>query len=98
MEKIKEIPYYGKCKEVVVIKSRPMKMTPFLIKLQKEKEKEHHLGYWKHFDFLEDIEKQAEEIWANEVNEEDLMNKAIAECIELDKKSGLLKGNRDNLD
>ena len=42
MEKIKEIPYYGKCKvkEVVVIKSRPMKMTPFLIKLQKEKEKE----------------------------------------------------------
>ena len=40
MKKVKEIPYYGKCKEVVVIKSRPMKMTPFLIKLQKEKEKE----------------------------------------------------------
>ena len=59
---------------------------------------EHHLGYWKHFDFIEDIEKQAEEIWANEVNKEDLMNKAIAECIELDKKSGLLKGNRDGLD
>ena len=59
---------------------------------------EHHLGYWKHFDFLEDIEKKAEEIWANEVNEEDLMTKAIAECIELDKKNGLLKGNRDNLD
>ena len=59
---------------------------------------DHHLGYWKHYDFLEDIEKRAEEIWANEVNEEDLMNKAITECIELDKKNGLLKGNRDNLD
>ena len=50
---------------------------------------DHHLGYWKHFDFLEDIEKRAEEIWANEVNEEDLMNKAIAECIELDKERGV---------
>ena len=59
---------------------------------------EHHLGYWKHFDYIEDIEKKAEEIWANEVNEEDLMNKAIAECIELDKKNGLIKGNKDNLD
>ena len=28
----------------------------------------------------------------------DLMNKAIANCIELDEKAGLLKGNRDNLD
>tara|TARA_Y100000592_G_scaffold41200_1_gene65305 strand:- start:589 stop:849 length:261 start_codon:yes stop_codon:yes gene_type:complete len=60
---------------------------------------EHHLGYWKHFDYIEDIEKQAEEIWANEVKpKEDLMAKAIANCIELDKKNGLLKGNRDGLD
>jgi len=28
----------------------------------------------------------------------DLMHKAIANCIELDKKSGILTGNRDNLD
>ena len=28
----------------------------------------------------------------------DLMNKAILNCIEIDKKSGLLTGNRDNLD
>ena len=28
----------------------------------------------------------------------DLMNKAISNCIEIDKKSGLLVGNRDNLD
>jgi len=60
---------------------------------------EHHLGYWKHFDFLEDIEQQAEEIWANEIApEEDLMAKAIGNMIELDKKAGILKGNRDGLD
>jgi len=29
---------------------------------------------------------------------DDLMCKTIQSCIELDKKSGLLKGNRDNLD
>ena len=28
----------------------------------------------------------------------DLMHKAILNCIELDKKAGLLKGNRDGLD
>ena len=28
----------------------------------------------------------------------DLMNKAILNCIEIDKKSGLLTNNRDNLD
>jgi len=28
----------------------------------------------------------------------DLMNKAILNCIEIDKKSGILKGNRDGLD
>ena len=60
---------------------------------------EHHLGYWQHFDYIEDIEKRAEEIWANEVKpKEDLMHKAILNCIKLDEKGGLLKGNRDNLD
>ena len=28
----------------------------------------------------------------------DLMNKAISNCIEIDKKNGLLTSNRDNLD
>ena len=28
----------------------------------------------------------------------DLMHKAILNCIELDKKGGLLTGNKDNLD
>ena len=31
-------------------------------------------------------------------NTNDLMNKAILNCIEIDKKSGILTGNRDNLD
>ena len=29
---------------------------------------------------------------------DELMSKAILNCIELDKRGGLLKGNRDNLD
>ena len=63
--------------------------------------KEHHLGYYSILTPQNDYEitSKAEEIWANEVKpEEDLMAKAIANCIELDKKSGILKGNRDNLD
>ena len=40
--------------------------------------------------------------WWNQADElkksKDLMNKAILNCIEIDKKSGLLTGNRDNLD
>jgi hypothetical protein len=40
--------------------------------------------------------------WWNQADElkksKDLMNKAILNCIEIDKKSGLLKGNRDGLD
>ena len=47
---------------------------------------EHHLGYWQHFDYIEDIEKRAEEIWANEVkNEPRSMDKAIAAMIKADK-------------
>ena len=62
---------------------------------------EHHLGYYTHFDEEDmiELEESAEEIWANEVKpKEDLMAKAIAACIKIDKKSGILKGNRDGLD
>ena len=68
---------------------------------------EHHLGYWQHirgYVYLKDIEEKAEEIWANEVKpKEDLLGKAIANCIELDKKNGRRftdsRGNhRDGLD
>ena len=74
--------------------------------------KEHHLGYLncEVIDELkycnqprkvtqQNIIEQAQEIWSNETKKEvSLMSKAIKECIEIDRKSGLLTGNRDNLD
>ena len=68
---------------------------------------EHHLGYWRDvhgYVYLKEIEDKAEEIWANEVKpKEDVLGKAIANMIELDKKRGLRftdgRGNhRDGLD
>jgi len=51
---------------------------------------EHHLGYCKSY-IIDDIERQAEEIWENEVKREpSLMSKAIKECIEIDRKAGRL--------
>ena len=59
---------------------------------------EHHLGYYKSY-IIDNIERQAEEIWSNETkNELDLMSKAIKECNEIDKSSGILTGNYDGLD
>ena len=50
---------------------------------------EHHLGYCKSY-IIDDIERQAEEIWSNETkNEVDLMSKAIKECIDIDIKNGI---------
>ena len=52
---------------------------------------EHHLGYLglTHSISMEDIDKMAEEIWENEIEpKEDLMSKAIKECIEIDRKVG----------
>jgi hypothetical protein len=49
---------------------------------------EHHLGFFKSY-IIDDIERQAEEIWSNEIApEEDLLANAIANCIELDIKAG----------
>ena len=67
---------------------------------------EHHLGYEHTLnnDILAKIEQKACDIWANEVEEKpSSMDKAIAACIELDRKGGLHftddKGNhRDGLD
>jgi len=61
---------------------------------------EHHLGYYNELGInLHSIQKKAEEIWINEVKpKEDLLGKAIVNMIELDKKSGILKRNRDGLD
>ena len=37
--------------------------------------------------------------WVNEVKQpEDLLSKAITQCIEIDKQSGILKRNSDGLD
>ena len=50
---------------------------------------EHHLDYYKHLRLWE-IEARAQEIWANEVKpKENLMNKAIAECIQSDIDRGV---------
>ena len=54
---------------------------------------EHHIGYSSKLDndMLTEIEQQACDIWANEVKpKEDLMSKAIKECIEIDRKAGKL--------
>ena len=54
---------------------------------------EHHLGYSETLtgpNSYEMIELRAEEIWSNEVkNQPSLLDKAIAQCIELDIKRGV---------
>jgi hypothetical protein len=62
---------------------------------------EHHVGYFDEMDNFSQsiIEDEAETIWSNEVKREITpMERAIKECIEIDKKSGILTGNRDGLD
>ena len=53
---------------------------------------EHHLGYYERLNYIEMglIERQAEEIWENEVKyEPSSMSKAIAECIQSDIDRGV---------
>jgi hypothetical protein len=62
---------------------------------------EHHLGYYNDLSpqILSEIEADAEMLWQNEVKKEvSSMDKAIAECIKLDKQAGITSGNRDCLD
>ena len=55
--------------------------------------------YGSFFRTVEECSKYAYEVWENEVKKpKDLLSKAIANCIELDKKSGILKENSDGLD
>ena len=50
---------------------------------------EHHIGYYKHL-YTNKLQEKAEEIWSNEVkNQPSLLDKAIAQCIELDIKRGV---------
>ena len=62
---------------------------------------EHHLGYSSVLSksFRKEVERRAQEIWENEVKRDiSPLSRAIKECIEIDRKSGILTGNRDNLD
>tara|TARA_R100001143_G_C3280167_1_gene96272 strand:+ start:340 stop:588 length:249 start_codon:yes stop_codon:yes gene_type:complete len=50
----------------------------------------HHLGYYLPHMIDESVEKDAEEIWNNEVKpKEDLMGKAVVECIQMDIDRGV---------
>ena len=54
---------------------------------------EHHLGYFKSY-IIDDIERQAKEIWSIEtknVNEHELLHKAILNCKEIDKNNNNLR-------
>jgi hypothetical protein len=54
---------------------------------------EHHLGSFRSY-IIDDIERQAEEIWSNETKNvyDDSLDKAIQNCIELDNKAGRENG------
>jgi len=49
------------------------------------------------YDFVYEVWEQEKPLTDKEVKQ-NLLNRAILNCIELDKKSGILKGNRDGLD
>ena len=54
--------------------------------------KEYHLGYSSVLNeaFHKEVERKAQKIWENEVEpKEDLMGKAIKECIEIDIKNSV---------
>ena len=50
---------------------------------------EHHIGYYKHL-YTNKLQEKAEEIWSNEVKyEPSLLDKAIAQCIQIDIERGV---------
>ena len=62
---------------------------------------EHHLGYFTDLDKFSQsiIEDESETIWSNETKREiSPLSSAIHALHQHDKKSGILKGNRDGLD
>ena len=75
--------------------------THFTVHVYDSFGQEHHLGYYTHFDEedMKELEQSAEEIWNNEVKREiSPLSSAIHALHQHDKKSGILKGNRDGLD
>ena len=65
-------------------------------------EQEHHIGYFSKPNSrisLEVIHDEANKIWSNEVKRKvSSWDKAIRECIKIDKESGIINGNHDGLD
>ena len=62
---------------------------------------EHHLGYFTDLDKFSQsiIEDESETIWSNETKREiSPLSSAIHALHQHDRKSGILKGNRDGLD
>jgi len=79
--------------------------THWNVEIEDSYGKRHHLGYYKALlpEIMSEIEADAEMLWQNEVKpKEDLMGKAIAEMVELDKKKFRFTDNmgnhRDGLD
>ena len=62
---------------------------------------EHHIGYFTDLDKFSQsiIEDESETIWSNETKREiSPLSSAIHDLHQHDRKSGILKGNRDGLD
>ena len=50
---------------------------------------EHHIGYYKHL-YTNKLEEKAQEIWSNEVKyKPSLLDKAIAQCVQIDIERGV---------
>ena len=66
--------------------------TQWSVDIEDSYGKEHHLGYYEILspEIMSEIEADAEMLWQSEVKpEEDLMSKAIAECIQSDIDRGV---------
>jgi|TARA_R100000655_G_scaffold15654_3_gene34623 hypothetical protein len=60
--------------------------THYTVRVVDSYGQEHHIGYYKHI-YTNKLEEKAMEIWSNETKPEvDLLDGAIRNCIELDKK------------
>ena len=72
--------------------------THFSVTVVDKYNQEHHLGYFKHV-YTNQIEAEAQLIWANEVKREvNPMSEIIGKMHKLSVDSGLYQGNRDGLD
>jgi len=72
--------------------------THFSVTVVDKYNQEHHLGYFKHI-YTNQIEAEAQLIWANEVKREvNPMSEIIGKMHKISVDSGLYQGNSDGLD